>query len=1489
MRIVIDLQGMQTESRFRGIGRYTLSLALAIARNAKQHEIWLVLNSAFPRSIMQIHQEFDGLVPSERIRVFDAPVQIAEHLPENLWRTRAAEKIREHFIQTLNPDMVLVSSLFEGYVDDAVTSVGTFSDSTRTAVILYDLIPLLNPTVYLPIPIQREYYDRKIDSLKKAGLLLAISNYSRQSAIETLALDPDKVINISTAVESYFEPKKIPLEESAALFQRYNITRKMVLYVSGGFDTRKNLEGLITAYSQLSTALRSEHQLVIASKIDDTRRYYLHKLRKRARLANDEIVITDYVSNEDLVKLYNLTTLFIFPSLCEGFGLPVLEAMACGAPVIGSDNTSIPEVIGNPEALFTANSPESITTKLNQALTDASFRSQLQELGLKQAKTFSWDESAKSAIHAIETYVASLPNQETQSLSNASIKPRLAFASPLPAERTGIADYSAELLSELINHYDIELITDQQTIVLPTSLQSLPRQSISWFASHANSYDRILYQMGNSPFHTHMLDLLAQHPGVVVLHDFFLSGMLAYEELLGHIPNAWSNALFNSHGYAALQSRYSPEGFEHAKNHYPCNLDVLQNAKGVIVHSQYSQHLAQKWYTQDAGSDWNVIPLLRTAAASPNRNSAREALGIHPDAFVICSFGLVDPTKRSYRLIEAFLSSKLRNISHCELILVGENHGGDYGKDILECIRNSDCENRIRVTGWSEKDIYNQYLQAADIGVQLRTLSRGETSAAVLDCMNYGLATIVNANGSMAELPLDAVWMMPDEFTDIDLILALETLYEDHTKRNQLADNARNHLITKHNPASCAQQYAQTIEATYQRTTTDHIALIKAIADIDKTSSPNNNIEYIAQAMANSFTYEPSQRQLLIDVTSIIKNDLKTGIERVVRSQLLELIKNPPHGFRIEPVYLTNEGGSWHCRYAREYTLKTLGIESQMHMPNTPIDINRGDIYYAADFAPYEIIQASQAGLFHYWKAIGVHLNVLVYDLLPILRPEFFPNGAGDTHSQWLKEVATFADQLIGISAAVTNELRTWLDQNQLLRDQPLAIHAAPLGADITASAPTTGIPASATSLLKKLKQTTTFLTVGTIEPRKGHLQTLAAFELLWKQGHQVSLVIVGKEGWTPLPREARRTIPEIVDKLKKHPESGKRLFWLQEASDEFLQQLYASSSCLLAASEGEGFGLPLIESAHYQLPIIARDIPVFREVAGDNAHYFNGLHPTELAKSINAWLTLQTNGAIPSSEKMTWNTWTQNTNLVISILLKQNTERLWFPASLRQKAIDNHLNLIHAARLEMVSQLLPQGAYILDLGGANSPLYKMGYPHIFKKLTLIDLPPDQRHEYYKDIAVDSEGATGEVVIRYTDMTTLQDIEDHSVDFVWSGQSIEHVPHEQGERMCREAFRVLKKGGSFCLDTPNRYLTKIHTHSIGGGFIHPEHYIEYFPEQLMEMLKNAGFEIKAARGICEMPETVATNQFHYPDFMFGKRITENINDSYIQFFHCEKV
>jgi SAM-dependent methyltransferase len=241
--------------------------------------------------------------------------------------------------------------------------------------------------------------------------------------------------------------------------------------------------------------------------------------------------------------------------------------------------------------------------------------------------------------------------------------------------------------------------------------------------------------------------------------------------------------------------------------------------------------------------------------------------------------------------------------------------------------------------------------------------------------------------------------------------------------------------------------------------------------------------------------------------------------------------------------------------------------------------------------------------------------------------------------------------------------------------------------------------------------------------------------------------------------------------------------------------------------------------------------------------------------------------------------------NLELALRVVMSPE---FLTRLTRNSIAAHLHLIHRARQIMVRRLLPAADRVIDLGGANAPLFTFGWSHRFTHMVLVDLPPDERHEMYKDVVIKSPTDCGEVSIQYGDMTRLERYADESFDLVFSGESIEHVDLEGGKRMIRQAFRVLRPGGHFCLDTPNRGLTEIHTRSVGGGFIHPEHKHEYRAQELRDLLRAASFEIPVARGVCEMPKTRATGEFHYEDFVLGNPLTEDPEDGYLLYFGCRK-
>lgn len=835
MRIVIDLQGAQCDSRFRGIGRYSLSLALAMARNAGKHDVWLALNSAFPQSIFELRETFNGLADPKHIRVFNNSGHTAEVVPDNAWRVRTSERLREHFLEQLKPDVIHVPTLFEGYGDDAVTSVGSYTSGHNTAVTIHDLIPLMDQTNYLPNPAIRDFYFRKIESIKRAGLLLAISESSRLEAIEHLNWSPEKIINTSEGADSHFKQMSLSEERKLQLRTKYGISRKMVMYAPGGFDSRKNFDGLMQAYALLSPQLRAEYQLVLASRLSkslhDDSRAKMNACRMQAGLAENELVLTDFVPDDDLVALYNMADLFVFPSKHEGFGLPPLEAMACGTPTLGANASSLPEVIGWDEALFDPYQPASIVAKMTQALVDKGFREKLKAHGIEQVKKFSWDASAFKAISA----------------------------------------------------------------------------------------------------------------------------------------------------------------FEH-------------------LHAQ-------------------------------------------------------------------------------------------------------------------------------------------------------------NTSKPFIAYPTDS--------------------------------------------------------------------LIASIAQIQSNpSATEKDLAHTANAIAFNTSSE-TPKKLLVDVTELVRFDARSGIQRVVRSILLALHKDTPVGYELCPIYFDG------FRYLHAKSFMATITNQPKKVQRTSFDevaeFNQDDIYLGLDLNPGLTVKLEST--YQHWRALGLQVYFVVYDILLVNRPDWAPEEAAVGLNHWLSVVSQVSTGLLCISESVANEVSTWLEKNPSKRLTKPSVASFHLGADFENSAPSKGLPHDAEHTLKLLQHKTSFVTVGTLEPRKGHLQTLAAFEHLWHQQVDVNLVIVGKKGWM---------VDELAERFNSHVELGKRLFWLDGISDEYLERIYKASACLVSASEGEGFGLPLIEAAKQGIPILARDLPVFREVAGDHAFYFQGLSAEDLACAIVAWRKLHQSNQVPDSKHIPILTWAQSTQQLI-------------------------------------------------------------------------------------------------------------------------------------------------------------------------------------------------------------------------------------------------
>lgn len=1268
MKILTDLQACQSLAhRDRGIGRYSLSLAAEMSRLRSGRGFATALNTAIPGTIESIRA---ALPAGTGIEAWSGLSQTAWHEPANEQRRIAGGVVRDAALAASRADIVHASSFFEGYGDDVVVDIRRARD-VPVAVTLYDLIPLLYQDMYLGDERMKRWYLDRIDQLSRADLLLAISECTRRDAIEHLGVDSSRVVNISAAVDPMFQPRHLSPHEELVLRARHGLTGRLLLY-TGGIDHRKNIARLIEAYAKVTRSVRAGTQLVL---VCSTSTDVVRELRAQAAIAGlapQELVLTGYVDDADLVALYNLCEAFVFPSWYEGFGLPALEAMACGAPVIGSDRASVPEVIGRTDALFDPMDADAIAARITQVLADADYRQSLRDHASTQAKHFSWTRTATKAIEAMEAAVQRIVRPVTVPVRDTRERqPTLAFVSPLPPERTGIADYCGELLPSLAKHYRITLITDQAHIESTGDWPLLEARNLAWFEKNAGSFDRILYHFGNSAFHAHMFGLIERFGGVAVLHDFYLSGVVSHLQWASRSPLFWNDYLYLSHGYRALidQTNTDPESM---LLRYPCNGPVIEHADGVIVHSRHSRELATAHYGARAALDWAVVPLLKRLPSELDRARARAELGISRDDFVVCSFGILGEGKHNRKLVDAWHASALATDASCRLVFVGGAHDPAFTSAIGLQIANGPSSERVAITGYATEDNYRRYLQAADVAVQLRQNSRGETSAAVFDCLAHGVTTIVNAHGSMAEIPAEAVVMLAEDFDTADLASALERLRASTEERVRIAEAGIAHCRQNLDPDRIAKLYRDAIEQAYVTSANQQIRKSgQQLAAVWPAMGEAARVD-VAEAIAANTPVATGVRQFLVDVTELVRRDARSGIQRVVRSIVSCLVKDPPKGYRVEPVYASEEG----YRYAREFCRGFLQLEP-MSLRDELVTVREGDVFVGLDLALEEI--PLYADRLRHMRDRGARVYVVVYDVLPLVRNDCFPSHAEQLFRNWLSTLSCVSDGAIAISRAVADDLVRELDGLGVERVEPLRVGFFHLGGDIQQSLPTRGITKSQQLLLDGLSESSSFLMVGTIEPRKGHLQCLDAFELLWSAGGQQRLVIAGKPGWMT---------DALIERIRGHSELGRRLVWFEGASDEVLDVLYEKCSALLAASEGEGFGLPLIEAARHGLPILARELPVFREVVGEHAVYFHGDHASDLAEAVEGWCRLNAQGRAPGSTGVRWITWEQSARMLVDVALEGNWCAHWSPGRRRYIPAHDSRHHVPGSRLRGLIEL---------------------------------------------------------------------------------------------------------------------------------------------------------------------------------------------------------
>ncbi len=217
----------------------------------------------------------------------------------------------------------------------------------------------------------------------------------------------------------------------------------------------------------------------------------------------------------------------------------------------------------------------------------------------------------------------------------------------------------------------------------------------------------------------------------------------------------------------------------------------------------------------------------------------------------------------------------------------------------------------------------------------------------------------------------------------------------------------------------------------------------------------------------------------------------------------------------------------------------------------------------------------------------------------------------------------------------------------------------------------------------------------------------------------------------------------------------------------------------------------------------------------------------------------------------------------------------------------------VHLGRIKLIQESIPPADVILDLGGAaqdlpQGALLGMGYPYQPRLLCIVDLPPVERIHFASGAETAQKCVTSEgvqVYYFYRSMTDTSFLRSESIELIVSGESIEHITEEEAQVVCREAYRLLKPGGHFCLDTPNAALMRLVS---PDALTHPDHKKEYYVQELRAMLEQAGFTIVAAKGIYPMPNSLQMGSINYRELLHNSFVSDNPEEGYLFFLHARK-
>lgn len=788
-------------SRNRGIGNYALSQFSGMVNRDNQNKYFFLnmIDGDFKLSPMIKNNNFtEDFIDTGKNNV----------LLRNEIYSDIIGNIIKRYIRENNIDIFYITSPFESAF---ITYKKEWFDGVKVITTVYDIIPYVMKEKYLSDKNTYNWYMKCVENLRWVDELFVISDSVKDDLVKYLKFTPENIHTIWGAVDDRYKIIDINNTEKSLLLEKFGITKPFIM-CTGGEDGRKNLDGLIRAYSLMPESVRNSYQLVVVCKLSENGMKNLKSVAVSHNVGKD-VIFTGFVSDDELLKFYNLATLMAFPSKYEGFGLPIVEAWACGTPVLTADNSSLKEISGDSAILVNANIDQSIADGMTKILSDKNLLSEYTENGMKRLELYRWDkinDNIISIINNININKIKLSKEENK-------KTKIAVFTPLPPLESGIADYSYDIINELCKYCDIDVFVEETYNANCTFPENVSLYSHRSYPARHENYKDTIFQVGNSEYHFYMYQYIKKYHGTVVLHDYNLHGAFYhyavtlckgnYNLYKTFIDNDFTDC--ENYINALRNGSSNPDLYGMELNSY-----ITDSADRIIVHSEYSR---KKLLEKNISRNVTVIPLYAEILPIIESKSIKEKNNFPTDKIIISAFGGIHRTKRIIPLLKAFSKLK-KETDNIHLMLVGKP-APDIKAELENFISSENLKDSVTITGYTDIEKFKEYIDMSDICMNLRYPYNGETSGSLMRILAKERCAVVNDIGSFSEIPDNACMKIPsvEKMGEInesgEIYKVLKELAENPAERQRIARNARQYAENVIDIKKIAGKYYHTISA----------------------------------------------------------------------------------------------------------------------------------------------------------------------------------------------------------------------------------------------------------------------------------------------------------------------------------------------------------------------------------------------------------------------------------------------------------------------------------------------------------------------------------------------------------------------------------------------------------------------------------------------------------------------------------------------------